>query len=179
MNRITKNNYLDFINISDMTKKELITQIRTAFKDVKLEDGVGLWEGQGLDYYVSQQEILKFRKKDERNNWDNISYGDIVHCQSSLSFFDAKGMRFCLPKFLIFDILGDEIYEKEGVHPPDVLFTLGYKLDEEYQQNRFSLFDNQQLQCIIDYLEYKLPQNDSDSELNGMIYKWKKKLKLK
>ncbi len=160
-----------------MTKEELILQIRTAFENVKLEDGVGLWEGQGLDDYADSKTILELRKKDERSNWDSIPYEDLVACQSSLSFFDAKGMRFCLPKFLIFDILADQIFKEQGIHSPDVLFTLSYKLNEEYQKNRFSLLDNKQIQCIIDYLQYKLPDNHPDSELNRIIYEWQQKLK--
>jgi len=159
-----------------MTKEELIAKIRNAFEYVKLEDGVGLWEGQGIDDYADKKTIIELRNKDERNNWDNIPYKDLVYCQSSLSFFDAKGMRFCLPKFLIFDLLEEELCEKEG-NPPDVTFTLGHKLNEEHQKNRFSLFDNKQIECIIDYLEYKLPKNYTDSELNRIIYEWKQKLK--
>lgn len=158
-----------------MTEEELILKIREAFEYVKLEDGVGLWEGQGIDDYADQKTIIELRNKDERNNWDAIPYKDLVCCQSSLSFFDAKGMRFCLPKFLIFDILGDELFEKEG-NPPDVTFVLGHKLNEEYQKNRFSLLDKMQIQCIVDYLEYKLPKNHSDLELNRIIHEWKQRL---
>lgn len=139
-----------------MTKDELIAEIRAAFKNVKLEDGVGLWEGQGIDDYADRETILKLRKKDERNNWDNIPYEDLVDCQSSLSFFDPKGMRFCLPKFLIFDILADEILKAKGLYSPDVLFTLSYKLNEEYQKNRVSLLDSRQIEVVICFLEYKL-----------------------
>ena len=53
-----------------MTKDELITEIRTAFKNIKLEEGVGLWEGQGIDDYADSETILKLRKRDERNNWN-------------------------------------------------------------------------------------------------------------
>jgi hypothetical protein len=140
----------------DMTKNELIIQIRTAYKDIKLEDGIGLWEGQGLDDYAGEEEILKLRSKDERNNWDNIPYEDIAYASSSLSFFDAKGMRFCLPKFLIFNLLSDEIFKEIGLQAPDVIFTLGYNLGDEYQQARFSLFDKHQIETIIHFLEYKV-----------------------
>ncbi|MDD4385585.1 MAG: hypothetical protein PHD06_10470 [Bacteroidales bacterium] len=104
--------------------EELIQKIQIAFKDVKLEDGIGLWEGQGLDNYADQKTMLELRKKDERNNWNNIPYKDISLCQSSLSFFDAKGMRFCLPKFLLLDILAEQLYQEQGISSPDVIFTL-------------------------------------------------------
>ena len=180
-----------------MTKDELITEIRTAFKNIKLEEGVGLWEGQGIDDYADSETILKLRKRDERNNWNNIPYEDLVDCESSLSFFDAKGMRFCLPKFLIFDILADEIFKEKGLYSPDVLFTLSYKLNEEYQKNRFSLLDSKQIKVVINFLEYKLTEivkkhkdystnygstmdtvflDNEYIELDRVINKWKQKL---
>jgi hypothetical protein len=163
-----------------MTKETLINKIRTAFKDVRLEDGIGLWEGQGVDDYADEKTMLALRKRDERNNWDNMPYKDLMTCYSSLSFFDAKGMRFCLPQFLIFDILDSELGEQEDLHAPDVLFTLGYKLDEEYQRNRFSLLNQPQIVCIVDYLEYKLSEvihtDYFYGELNRTIGEWKQKL---
>ena len=174
-----------------MTREELISEIRTAFKDVKLEDGVGIWEAQGLDDYADEKTILELRKKDERDNWDNIPYKDLAYCYSSLSFFDAKGMKFCLPKYLIFDILSEQLAKEQGIYAPDILFTLGYKLDEEYQKTRFSLFDHRQIQTVIHYLEFILEETiamhkanadtaiDSDYfyvEINRTLNEWKQKL---
>ncbi len=138
-----------------MTKEELIIEIQTTFKDIKLDDGVGIWEGQGLDEYADEKTILELRKKDERDNWDCIPYKDLDYCYSSLSFFDAKGMRFCLPKLLMFDLLNDIISKEQNISSPDLLFTLGYNLNEEFQKSRFSLFDKAQIETIIHYLEYK------------------------
>lgn len=167
-----------------MTKEKLIAEIRTSFENVRLDDGIGLWEGQGLDDYAGENEILKLRIKDERNNWDNIPYEDLAYGQSSLSFFDAKGMRFCLPKFLIFDILEDEIFKEKGINSPDVIFTMGNKLNDEYQKRRFSLFDSRQIETIIHYLEYKIEKAISTNkeymtdynyiELIRTINEWKK-----
>ena len=180
-----------------MTKEELIQKIRIAFKDVELEDGIGLWEAQGLDDYADAKIISELRAKDERNNWDDIPYKDISYCQSSLSFFDAIGMRFCLPKFLMFDILGEKLYQEQGISAPDVTFTLSYNPNDEYQKIRFSLFNSQQIECVIDFLEYKLQKfvreykqysTNSNSptldiysdfdyiELSNTITDWKQKL---
>ena len=169
-----------------MTKESLIAEIKSSFQNVKLEDGIGLWEGQGLDDYANENEILKLRLRDERNNWDTISYEDLAYAQSSLSFFDAKGMRFCLPKFLIFDLLEDEIFQEKGISAPDVVFIIGHNMNEEYQKNRFSLFDRPQIETIIHYLEYKIEKISStrkeyltDYDYNKLIQtlnEWKKKV---
>ena len=76
-----------------ITKQKLIQEIYKSFKDVKLEDGVGLWEGQGLDDYCTVEECKKLRERDEKDDWSRISVLDLVKCSSSLCFFDAKGMR--------------------------------------------------------------------------------------
>ena len=139
-----------------MKKEELIEEIKSAFKNVKLEDGIGLWEAQGLDDYADSKTILELRKKDEREDWNAISFKDISFCASSLSFFDAKGMRFCLPKFLMLDMLEPNEHEEEESYLVDVLFALGYNLNGEYQTERFSLLNNRQKECVIYYLKYKL-----------------------
>jgi len=158
-----------------MTKEELLAKIRTAFKDVRLEDGVGLWEAQGLDEYAGDAKMRELRAKDERDDWGKMPYKDLAYCYSSLSFFDAKGMRFCLPQFLVFDLLSDDLTDHVGL--PDVVFTLGHKLNEEYQMERFSLFDAEQIQCVIDFLEYKLPETYDEDGLRKTIGEWRKKLK--
>jgi hypothetical protein len=180
-----------------MTKKELLQNILTVFENVKLEDGVGIWEGQGIDDYADTKTMADLRAKDEREHWQNIPYQDLVTCSSSLSFFDAKGMRFCLPQFLVFDLLADEIFDGTANHSPDVIFTLGHKLDEPYQKSRFGLFDKPQIQAIIHFLEYKIAEiavlhkkysintdsdnNDyfshEDAELHRTLEAWQEKLK--
>lgn len=139
-----------------MDKVELINEIKLVFKDVELEDGIGIWEAQGLDDYADNETLLKLREKDERRNWNNLSYKDISHCESSLSFFDAKGMLFHLPVYLIFDLLQDEIYKSQGIYVPDILFTLSHNLEGEYQKERFSLLNSYQIKCVIHFLEYQI-----------------------
>jgi hypothetical protein len=180
-----------------MIKKELLQNILTAFENVKLEDGVGIWEGQGIDDYADTKTMAELRAKDEREHWQNIPYQDLVTCSSSLSFFDAKGMRFCLPQLLVFDLLADEIFDGTANHSPDVVFTLGHKLDEPYQKSRFELFDKPQIQAIIHFLEYKIAEitvlykkysanTDSDNnnyfsheyaELHRTLKAWQEKFK--
>jgi hypothetical protein len=180
-----------------MTQEKLLETIKNAFENVKLEDGIGIWEAQGIDDYADLKTIGELRKRDERDNWENLSYQDLAKCSSSLSFLDEKGMRFYLPKYMIFDILSKEIYKNQANYSPDILFTLGYKLDEEYQQKRFSLLDQKQMLTIIAYLKFKLkdielkhkysanstgsktkkPASDADFEdINGTITEWKRKL---
>ncbi len=45
-----------------MTTEELIKEIKTAFENVTLQDGIGLWEAQGLDSYADNATLLKLKK---------------------------------------------------------------------------------------------------------------------
>ena len=94
--------------------------IRAAFSGVTLGDGVGLCEAQGLDDYEDDATLAKLRRRDETQDWLRISVEDLNRCYSSLSFFDAEGMRFHIPAFLIADL--------EGTFNQEVIFTLCYPL---------------------------------------------------
>ncbi|RZL13919.1 MAG: hypothetical protein EOO96_31320, partial [Pedobacter sp.] len=106
-----------------MLEAELVQKIQVAFNSVLLEDGIGLWEAQGLDDYANDDKMKSLKAKDERMNWENLSYQDLAQCESSLSFFDAKGLTFCLAKFLIFDILETQILQEQNISSPEVVFT--------------------------------------------------------
>lgn len=124
-----------------------------------------MWEAEGLDNYANEETLKQLSAKDERLNWENLSYQDLTQCESALAFFDAKGMRFCLPKFLIFDLLETEILKEQNLSSPEVVFTLTHDLHSEYQLSRFSLFNNNQIECIIEFLNHKLkhrPANEND-----------------
>lgn len=153
-------------------KEELIKKINKAFKDIKLEEGVGLWEAQGLDDRLNTIACKKLRAKDEKEEWNKIPLLHLYQCSSSVSFFDAKGMRFHFPIFLLFALGTFEKEQEElqrkgylkGCAEPDIYYTIfsiiDYSLDTlEYQQfytQRFSLFNNEQLKCITNYIEYKI-----------------------
>lgn len=129
-----------------MTKEDLKQEIIAAFKRVELGNGVGLWQGQGLDDYAPQEKILEYRRKDEKVDWQNIPSDDLVACQSSLSFFDAEGMRFHLPAFMIHSLDGGE----------DIEFHLTHNIQSEYFKEKFSLLNAQQKKAVHNYLLYLL-----------------------
>lgn len=74
--------------------QKLIERIQKAFAGVRLGNGVGLWQAQGLDDYASEEKCAEYRANDEKDDWRRISVNDLCQCNSSLCFFDAEGMRF-------------------------------------------------------------------------------------
>mgnify|MGYP000642763781 CR=1 FL=1 len=147
-----------------LTKTQLIGEIYRAFEGVTLEEGVGLWEAQALDDRLEgTAEYERLKAKDEREDWQKIPIVRLYECSSSQSFLDAKGMRFHLGLYLLFalDVFMDEedaLHENKDfkLSPPEVFFLLTYNLESEYAKKRFSLLNTQQLECVIDFLEYLL-----------------------
>lgn len=125
-----------------LNKPAIVHLIQSAFRDVRLGDGIGLYEGQGLDQYSGAATIAEYRSKDERIDWSRISTEDLKNCYSSLSFFDAPGMRFHLPAYLIADL--------EGKINVDVLFHLIYQ--EDGALSRFALLSPAQRRAVREYL---------------------------
>ena len=119
--------------------------IAHAFADVQLGDGVGLYEAQGIDGYESKENCANYRARDEKTDWRRIKLEDLNRCNSSLSFFDAAGMRFHLPAFMHAD-LGE-----------DVDFDLLYHLTlSSMMEEKLALLNTAQRGVVIDYLNLAL-----------------------
>ena len=119
-------------------------EIINAFADVKLEDGVGLTEGLEIDACASAEDRSAARANDETQDWSLIPPELLNGAATSLSFFDAKGMRFHLPAYLIADL--------QGTLNQDIRFHLNTRgLDE-----RFSLLSQKQKDAVRHYLELQL-----------------------
>lgn len=82
----------------------VIGAITDAFAGVRLGDGIGLHEAEGIDDHENAETLARLRQGDEKENWAAIPTGDLHRCHSAFSFFDAKGARFHLPAFLIDDL---------------------------------------------------------------------------
>ena len=134
-----------------MTEEEarVAQLVREAFQGVTLGNGVGLRQGQGLDDYEDAATRAALRLSDEKDDWTNISGADLNRCYSSLSFFDAEGMRFHLPAYLIADL--------EGTFDHDMDFHLFYF--ESGEDERFRLLNEEQRDAIRQFLLLR--------ELNG------------
>lgn len=100
-------------------KDRVLGLVRRAFQGVTLGEGIGLRQGQGLDDYADERTLTSYRARDEKHDWSAIPVADLDRCYSSLSFFDADGMRFHLPAYLVADLEG-------SLQTADVLFHLIY-----------------------------------------------------
>ncbi len=135
-------------------RESVIRQVEAAFANVRLEDGVGLKQGQGIDDYESDEVCNAYRQSDEKFDWRRIPMEKLEACHSSLSFFDAKGMRFHLPAYIIADLRGSK---------EDAVFMLTHL--DEYNRERLSLLSLEQRAAIASYLRLLLA--DQDDEYGG------------
>jgi hypothetical protein len=129
--------------------------IVAAFAGVTLDHGVGLMEGLEIDSYSGPEVCAAASETDEKDDWSRIPVDVLNGAATSLSYFDAKGMRFHLPAYLIADLHGELTQ--------DVRFHLNTRgLDE-----RFSLLTTAQRQAVRMFLELQLeilPQQNLEFE---------------
>ncbi|MCA9057411.1 MAG: hypothetical protein KDA85_02890 [Planctomycetaceae bacterium] len=124
--------------------------VRDAFHGVKLGNGVGLRQGQGLDDYADERTLASYREQDEKNDWAKIPLDDLEQCNSSLSFFDPEGMRFHLPAYLVADL-------QDHLQTVDVLFHLTFASQgAESRFDRFSLLSSAQREAVRQFLLLRL-----------------------
>jgi len=121
--------------------------VRSAFQSVTLGEGVGLRQGQGLDDYADAQTLASYREQDEKRDWSAIPVADLEGYGSSLSFFDADGMRFHLPAYLVADL-------ENRLQTAGVLFHL-FNL-QHGAASRFDTLSPAQRDAVREYLLLRL-----------------------
>src|SRR5277367_3415374 len=94
-------------SLSPLSTDDLIAEIQRVFRGVVVGDGIGLWQAQAIDDYEDEAEQEAARARDEKVDWAAIPGKSLLYCDSSLSFFDADGMRFHLPAFLLAEVAGE------------------------------------------------------------------------
>jgi len=125
-----------------MTSGEVRTRIHEAFAGVTLGNGIGLHEAQTIDDYKDAATRAAERAGDEKEDWKTIPVSDLNACYSSLSFFDAEGMRFHLPAYLIAAL--------DGEYLQDLSFQLAFLND--YTIGQFALLSSEQRAAVRAYL---------------------------
>ncbi|HFQ61025.1 MAG TPA: hypothetical protein ENK39_01825 [Epsilonproteobacteria bacterium] len=140
------------------SKDKVIREIENAFSHVKLGNGIGLWEAQAIDDYASNEEQKLARDKDEKKDWKSLNSNVLQKCNSSLSFFDAEGMKFHLPAFIIASM--------NNTNMLDPIFHLTYL--SSYTKEQLSALNTIQRKAIITYLKWCLSNIDYEFEHNNI-----------
>jgi hypothetical protein len=142
-------------------EEELVAElVRTAFAGVKLGSGVGLREAQGIDDYADADTVAAYRAQDEKLDWARFAASDLDRCESSLSFFNADGMRFHLPAYLLADLAC-------SLQTACPLFHLTYA--EHDGNRRFASLSTAQRQAVREFLllRFNDPHREFEHEMIG------------
>ncbi len=132
--------------------KVVSAEIEKAFLGVKLGMGVGLFEGQAIDDYESEEERGRQRARDEKEDWRRIESKHLNACHSSLSFFDPLGMRFHLPAFICCELRGEY---RMGL-------DIGLSGLDDWSRSKFSLLSATQKAAVARFLEFLAEDVDSE-----------------
>ncbi len=130
----------------------VLALVRSAFRGVTLGNGAGLRQSQGLDDYADECTLASYRAQDEKNDWSAIPVAELDRCYSSLSFFDAEGMRFHLPAYLVADL-------EDSLQTADVLFHLVLFHLVYTDQGRFDTLSTAQREAVRQFLLLRLSDN--------------------
>jgi hypothetical protein len=131
----------------NIEKERVLELVRSAFNGVTLGAGVGLQQGQGLDDYADEPTLAAYRAQDEKQDWEAIPVAELDMCYSSLSYFDAEGMRFHLPAYLVADL-------EERLETADVIFHLAYSAHGS--NSRFDILSPAQRAAVRQFLLLRL-----------------------
>ena len=118
-----------------INRDKLVREIRTAFRNVRIGEGIGIYEAEALDDYAVEDQRLAARFKDRVawESWGEIPAEVVSKCYSVLCFVDPEGMRFLLPAFMVFTV---ENYDKSNSSSIDSVI---YALD--LTKEAFAAFD--------------------------------------
>ena len=117
-------------------------KIRLAFADVRLEDGISLRQARAIDDNADADTIEQVRNEDEAEDWSRIPLAALQKYNDTLHFFDAKGMRFHLPAFMI-AMLSGEI-------GPSIVYPLTHL--DDWSKKKFCELSIEQRQAVRAFL---------------------------
>lgn len=129
-------------------------------------NGIGLKEANGLDDYADKETLACYRLTDEKEDWQAISVDALNSYYCGLSFFDAEGLRFHLPAFLLAELRDEYKFS--------LIFMLTY-LDAHSKQ-KFLLLNKEQRQAVKSFLEWAIDDDDykfdQEKIIEALSYYW-------
>lgn len=133
-----------------MHKEQLIEEIETAFKDVTLEDGIGINEADSIEMGERDSVINTARNQDRSwwKDWTDIEDKYLSSYSSVMDFMDSKGIKWVLPAYMTYIIK----HYKEGSFSIDSTI---YVLEEgAVGSDNLDLYTVEQKKVIGNFLQF-------------------------
>jgi len=138
--------------VQEQRRQALIAEIEAAFTDVRLGDGVSLHQARALDDYWSHEEAAAARRHDREERWRDISDEKVRNFNDTLTFMDAAGFRFHLPRFMVFAL------ENPTDEMPVCLFSICAL--KRRDDGKFRLLNDEQRRAINHFLRHVMKYGD-------------------
>lgn len=135
-----------------MHKEELIKEIAVAFKDVALQDGIGINEADSIEMGERDSVINTARNQDRSwwQVWTDIEDKYISSYSSAMDFMDAQGIKWVLPAYLTYIVK----HYKEGSFSIDSTI---YVLEEgALGSDGLDLYTAEQKNVIAKFLQFMI-----------------------
>ena len=159
-----------------MHKEQLIEEIEAAFKDVTLEDGIGINEADSIEMGERDSVNNTARNQDRSwwQEWTDIEDKYISSYSSVMDYMDAQGIKWVLPAYMTFIVK----HYKEGSFSIDSTI---YILEEGASgSDGLDLYTVEQKKVIARFLEFMITVGDEwvdTASAEGALDKiWKKYL---
>ena len=135
-----------------MHKEQLIQEIEVAFKDVTLQDGIGINEADSIELGERDATINKGRNQDRSwwTEWTDIEDKYISSYSSVMDFMDSQGIKWVLPAYMTYIIN----HYKEGSFSIDSTI---YVLEEGAMgSDQVDLYTPEQKKVIAEFLQFMI-----------------------
>ncbi len=159
-----------------LDKAKLIEEINQAFKTVKLDDGIGIFEAEELDTCSNDKKLEQAREKDRSwwKDWHHIEDKHLAYYSSSMCFMDSQGIKWALPAYMIFSLNN---YEGSFYSVDTTIYTIERGARGENNRDLFTL---EQKKIIAKFLQYMLLVGedwvDTDCAKKALDKEWNKYL---
>ncbi|MFM2096780.1 MAG: hypothetical protein RIS70_3904 [Planctomycetota bacterium] len=141
----------------------LIEQIRDAFRDVRLGNGVSLREANVIDDYGTEAERADARRQDELDDWTAVPDEQIDESPDALHFLDNEGRHYYLPAFMVFAL---RYHGKRSSRSPETLLNqLG---NVEKTDELRSLISPRQCDAVVAFLDHMRAEADDADEAHHL-----------
>lgn len=141
----------------------LIEQIRDAFRDVRLGNGVSLREASVIDDYGTEAERADARRQDELHDWSAVRDEQIDESPDALHFLDSKGLCFYLPAYMVFAL---RYHGKRSSRSPE---TILHQLSDVKRIDELRpLISTRQRDVIEGFLDHMRAEADDAEEAHHL-----------
>jgi len=138
--------------VNTSMRQWLIAYIEHAFRGVKLDGGLTIYEGESRDRYGDEAEMC-LDTTAERMDWRRVPVADLPCRHAALSFIDAAGFRFYTPAIMTVIVSG---HDGNGILTDAFLFHLhGIRSSCRVRETPYcELFNASQRAAIIRFLKF-------------------------